>query len=652
MAILVSDVNTRVRGLVADSATDWTTSAILLPYINAAYFEVATQLRARGATLFRKTSNIITGPTSPLGRGSYPSDLIRPIEVVERVAGTGLFVRMSQSTGFYNDRAATALYGQWDWKNDSLYFAGTTGTVDIKIEYDAALTVLTADGDTLVIPDCLNAVAFLAAAYAVRGRGQPSLYKDLLEKGQAAIDQLTASDLDMKAAMTGRWGPADQTTSTLNTVQAALRLAASLVNDNQAPKLNDPQIFGHIRSAYRDIVRRLRAEGVKVLRRTSAAITVGAGTKALLRSSGTQYPSDLQRPLELMEKVTGGGGTYRRMSQNTGLFEDRTATALLQNWEWKDDGIRFGAGASGSVDVIIEYEAIVPELVDSRDTFAIPDCIDAIAYLAASYAMISRPGQDPAVAARVDARAQASVAALVSSELGVQKALEGRWGPQDQTTPTVGRVTAQYVIHMAAPFIARALEGPPMSDAEILGFMRMAYQDVGKALRAAEATVFLRQTTISIPGNMTAVTRTSSPALPSDFVRPYRLAVLEGGDPNNRWSILRTSANAIQAAADDTMGLFAWRDDAIQFSPSATGYDLKIQYEATLPDITSPQDEIKISDGATAVALMTAAYAVIMDKPDAAKGLKDRALEVVADLARSERMAAAAGTGNDFFPNN
>lgn len=131
MAILVSDVNTRVRGLVADSATDWTTSAILLPYINAAYFEVATQLRARGATLFRKTSNIITGPTAPLGRGSYPSDLIRPIEVVERVAGTGLFVRMSQSTGFYNDRAATALYGQWDWKNDSLYFAGTTGTVDI-----------------------------------------------------------------------------------------------------------------------------------------------------------------------------------------------------------------------------------------------------------------------------------------------------------------------------------------------------------------------------------------------------------------------------------------------------------------------------------------------------------------------------------------
>lgn len=65
MATLVSDVNTRVRSLVGDSGTDWTTSAILLPYINAAYAEVATQLRARGATLLRKTSNVITGPASP-----------------------------------------------------------------------------------------------------------------------------------------------------------------------------------------------------------------------------------------------------------------------------------------------------------------------------------------------------------------------------------------------------------------------------------------------------------------------------------------------------------------------------------------------------------------------------------------------------------
>ena len=39
------------------------------------------------------------------------------------------------------------------------------------------------------------------------------------------------------------------------------------------------------------------------------------------------------------------------------------------------------------------------------------------------------------------------------------------------------------------------------------------------------------------------------------------------------------------------------------------------------------------------------------DKPEAAKGLKDRALEIVADIARSEKMAAAANTGNDFFDN-
>jgi lipoate-protein ligase A len=190
-----------------------------------------------------------------------------------------------------------------------------------------------------------------------------------------------------------------------------------------------------------------------------------------------------------------------------------------------------------------------------------------------------------------------------------------------------------------------------MSDAEILGFMRMAYQDVVKALRAAEVNVFLRQTTLVITAGTTEITRTSTPPLPSDLVRPYRIATLGNNDPANRTAIVRTTANSLQAVSDNTMGLWAWRDDGIRLSPSVFNYGVTIQYEAMLPDITSPQDEIKIPDGATAVAMMTAAYAVIMDKPEAAKGLKDRALEIVADIARSEKMAAAANTGNDFFDN-
>lgn len=190
-----------------------------------------------------------------------------------------------------------------------------------------------------------------------------------------------------------------------------------------------------------------------------------------------------------------------------------------------------------------------------------------------------------------------------------------------------------------------------MSDPEILGFMRMAYQDVVKGLRAAEVNVFLRQTTLVITAGTTAITRTSTPPLPSDFVRPYRIATLLESDPANRTSIMRSTANSMQAVSDNAMGLFAWRDDSIQLSPSIAGYTMTIQYEALLPDITSPQDEIRIPDGATAVAMMTAAYAVIMDKPEVAKGLKDRALEIIADIARSEKMAAAANTGNDFFDN-
>ena len=654
MAILVSDVNTRVRSLVGDLAGSVYSDAVLLPYVNSAYEEVATAMRSANVSIFKRTSSAIAiaSGTKLLGRTGgatqYPSDMIRPLELVERVSGSGLYVRMSQSDGVMEDRAATTLMQEWDWRDDTLYFPGASGNVQVIIEYEADLAALSGNSSPLLIQNCLNAVAYTVAAAGTRIRDGAEAAGLFQAKADAEVKRLIDSEAGSKIAMGGRWGPQDQGSTV--SVQSVLRFAAPLINEYVADGLKDADLLPFVRMAYRNIARRLRAEGVSVFRRTSAAITISAGTKALLRSSGTQYPADLLRPLELVERVSGTG-TYVRMSQSEGLFEDRATTALMQEWEWKDDGIRF-VGASGDVQVIIEYEAALAELLTPGDAILIPDSYDTIAYLAAAYALAARPNVD---STKLEAQAEKAVGALVQSEVALKRAMGGRWGTQDQVTPTVGRVTAQHVLRVASPLINATL-AKKLTDPEILEFMRPAYQDVAKAFRGLGLNVFLREATVIIAANVTSISRTSTPPLPSDLVRPHRVQVQEVSEevPNtNRWHIINTSQYAFQNAADDTMGVWQWRDDKISFSPSTIGYNVQIQYEAILPDITKPQDQIQITDGVTPVAFMTAAYAhLAYGGAETSAGMKARAMEIIVDIVNNEKAAAAAGTGNALYPND
>lgn len=655
MAILVSDVNTRVKSLVGDLAGTVYSDAVLLPYVNSAYEELATAMRSAGVSIFKRTSSAIAiaAGTKLLGRTGgatqYPSDMLRPLELVERVTGTGLYVRMSQSDGVMEDRAATALMQEWDWRDDTLYFPGASGIVQVIIEYEADLAALSGNSSPLLIQNCLNAVSYIVAAAGTRIRDGAEAAGLFQAKADAETKRLVDSEKGLKVAMGGRWGPQDQGSSV--SVQSILRFAAPIVNEYVEEGLKDADLLPFIRVAYRDIVRRLRAEGLSVFRRTSAAITITSGTKALLRSGGTTYPSDLVRPLEVMERVSGVG-TYVRMSQSEGLFEDRTTTALMQEWEWKDDGIRF-VGASGDVQVILEYEASLPELLTPGDAILIPESYDTIAYLAAAYALAPRPNVD---STKLEARAEKAVAALVQSELALKGSMQGRWGTQDQTTPTVGRVTAQHVIRLAAPLINSGLEkAKQLSDPEIFQFVRLGYQDIAKALRSMGMTLFVKMdATIVLPSSTASITRTSTPPLPADLIRPIRILSLADNDPANRWVLVRSSTARVAALnkTDETLGVWEWRSDAIFFPPSVSSYGLRLEYEAALADLTKPQDEIAISDAGSAVAFMAASYArMSLGSFDSATAMKARAMEIAAEIANSEKVSIASGTGSDFYQN-
>jgi hypothetical protein len=163
MATTVATIETRIQRFVADSLGDWATASNLDPFIFTAYRDVQRLLRAAGVTMFRRTSAPIvlaagvtrierTAGVSPVSPTAYPSDLVRPVEVAERInpAGGTTLTRMSQSAGIMEDRALTALMQEWDWKYDAIVFPGATGDVAVVIEYEAALADLGRQGPSLL----------------------------------------------------------------------------------------------------------------------------------------------------------------------------------------------------------------------------------------------------------------------------------------------------------------------------------------------------------------------------------------------------------------------------------------------------------------------------------------------------------------------
>jgi hypothetical protein len=675
MATTVATIETRIQRFVADSLGDWATAANLDPFIFTAYRDVQRLLRAAGVTMFRRTSAPIvlaagvtrierTAGVSPVSPTAYPSDLVRPVEVAERInpAGGTTLTRMSQSAGIMEDRALTALMQEWDWKYDAIVFPGATGDVAVVIEYEAALADLTSGSSTLLITDGDDAVTYLAAARALRSRGgQDDLAATLETAAQQSIAAIVASELSAKASMKGRWGTQDQ--GEPGSVQSVLRFAGPLVNDNlpqgQQP-LGDADLVPYVRAAYRDIARRLRAEGLAVFHRTSAPIEILAGVKLLGRTGGTtNLPADFIRPLEVMERVSGTG-TYTRMSQSEGLFEDRAATDLMQEWEWKDDALRF-VGASGAVEIIIEYEAALPELLSPSDLLLIPDSHDTVAYLAASYALSTRSGVD---SSKLDAKAKDAVSALVASELRLKQAMGGRWGPQDQAAFD----TVQSVLRVCSGLVNERRDVPALSDAALMTHVRAAYADIIQMLRI-QRTMYLVKTVVilNVTNTNTSLGPDTTPALPADFIRPLYVReqhTVQGGMTANGWSHMEpislsgigTTNARTQQPGDTYRGYYRWSNGELLFP--ATGVfegnpvhtDIELTYEFEPGPLLTPQTRIAVPGAGTAIAVQAAAYAVIARGQDAT-ALQGRADRLVAMLVDADKISRETATGQ-FGPRN
>ena len=218
---LVSDITAATRAIVCDNGSNGAgagevyTDAVLIPFVNRAYRYAARYLRAKGVALLRKQSAAIAvtaGQTaltrSPAAAPNFPADMLRPLAIRERPTGgaVGTYTMMKSSENFLPDKALVAKLGLWDWRGDTVQFMGATVNVDVQLQYEGELAAVTVAGDTILIPDGIDALAGLTASYAAESRDEMENSEKLRQVAERDLDLIVAGELMLKRAAGAMWG--------------------------------------------------------------------------------------------------------------------------------------------------------------------------------------------------------------------------------------------------------------------------------------------------------------------------------------------------------------------------------------------------------------------------------------------------------------
>lgn len=223
---LVNDSQAGINGIPGEGqimTDDPSISPFVQPMLNASIREVYRELRNIGSATLIKDSVIVSGLTPVWGSNglgvpdpavqvylSYsgyfdgntingdlylPSDLLYPTEVWERQNSTNNpFRKMHQPQDGMPSRCQFPAFGQWEWRNDNIWFVGATQTNDVRLRYYCALPQFfsaTLDFESTFVPvlDSLDALALKTAVKYARMLGSPGL-PDLINEAKEQTFQL------------------------------------------------------------------------------------------------------------------------------------------------------------------------------------------------------------------------------------------------------------------------------------------------------------------------------------------------------------------------------------------------------------------------------------------------------------------------------
>jgi hypothetical protein len=201
-------ITTLVRALLNDAAGNLFTDGALLPYLNSAYRKVQRALEnvQSGSQLSDDALLLVPAiaAADPAARvaitdasapsGQLPSDLLVPLRMWERPAGSGGdFVEMADVTnqGGLPSESQTSTLGCWEWRADGIYMLGAIQDTQVRLRYRKAFPDLLDATSPVLIRNAQDVLAYFTAAMASAARGAPQAVRWDDAGGDALEDLIT-----------------------------------------------------------------------------------------------------------------------------------------------------------------------------------------------------------------------------------------------------------------------------------------------------------------------------------------------------------------------------------------------------------------------------------------------------------------------------
>ena len=214
----LAEIYEMARATLADVGGDVYTDTVLSPFAKRACQKAARYLRSQGVSLFRKESTNISvaAATVKLERTAgttYPTDMLRPIEIRERLATEtdADFKSMRCQNGFIpTDQTPGSLRQIWDWLGDTIVFPAGTANSVFRIQYEAYFVdpvSYTIPGSTLIaMPEAGEAIALLIAAYAFYSRDEQANGDKAYAQGMEDLSMIATAEKNVATARAARYG--------------------------------------------------------------------------------------------------------------------------------------------------------------------------------------------------------------------------------------------------------------------------------------------------------------------------------------------------------------------------------------------------------------------------------------------------------------
>jgi hypothetical protein len=169
MALVAGTVITEVKGLLNDPTGSIYPDQALFPLLNKAYREIQAKLSALGISVTKEvdvTVSVPSGTISLSDGGGLPNDLIHPVYLAERLAGTlDSFTEMVEDEWDRDVKPSDTLR-YWVWREEVIHLRGATTDRNVLIRFIKSLPPVSDANSPIVINDVQTFLAQRTAALA------------------------------------------------------------------------------------------------------------------------------------------------------------------------------------------------------------------------------------------------------------------------------------------------------------------------------------------------------------------------------------------------------------------------------------------------------------------------------------------------------